>query len=173
MFDNTHGIYRLDNANSPILSKVSSLTGSFGKAMTYKKRVWVMIGSKLYSSSYEGLGMREMTDFGSDIQDFYFEDEFHGFLTTDSKAYYSYDGGESFRLVKTGSSFSKVFSISDLQHSWLIKSNGQTLYTTDEYLNESVLALAVNAQIDSNFFILDAFTNRWSVLRRRHSCKYI
>ena len=70
--------------------------------MTYEKRVWVIIGSKLYSSSYEGLGMREMKDFGTDIQDFYFEDEFHGFLTTTSKAYYSYDGGESFRLVKTG-----------------------------------------------------------------------
>ena len=92
-----------------------------------------------------------MKDFGTDIQDFYFEDEFHGFLTTASKAYYSYDGGESFRLVKTGSSFRKVFSISDLQHSWLIKSNGQTLYTTNEYINESVFNLAVSAQLDSNF----------------------
>ena len=151
IFADSDGIFSLENANDPILQKVSSLTGGFGKAMTRAKKVWVAIGSKLYGSAYEGSYMQELDDFGDSIKDFYFEDEFHGILATNTEVYFSYDGGQSFRLVKSDSDFEKVFSISDLEHSWAIKSNGATLYSTDEYANQEIINLSVGGAISANF----------------------
>ncbi|MCJ8345560.1 hypothetical protein MJH12_08465, partial [bacterium] len=129
IFDKLEGIYELNSASKNTLVKIDSLIPSnqYTKVISKDKKVWVLVDQqKLYLSMNQGYQFSLIQDFGVDIYDFHFEDEFHGVFVSNNQAWMTYDSGLSIRTIRKGdgvSGFRRIFSLNTLQNIWIARNN--------------------------------------------------
>ncbi|MCO4783490.1 MAG: PD40 domain-containing protein [Candidatus Cloacimonetes bacterium] len=189
LFDKLEGIFEFGSASKNTLVKQDNLTptSEFTKALSIDKKVWVLVDKqKLYLSTNQGAQFALVQDFGVDIYDFHFEDEFHGVFISDNTAWMTYDSALSLREIRKndGSGFRRVYSLNSLQHIWIVRENGASAnfdYSStqggdslDEYLqlNHTVtyysdLQFQMTSLNNGQIFIEDRIvrtTDNWNVL---------
>ncbi|MBT3783409.1 S-layer family protein, partial [bacterium] len=139
------GIFELETLNPGFPKLLDDLQITPSLARNKSNRIWLSDGSSFYGSFHEGSDFRQLRTFNSSILDIFFEDENHGVILTDGKTYLSYDGGETSRLVRSGSGFYRAYSRDNLSKLWVASQNGSLAYSTDGFATINSLALPISA----------------------------
>lgn len=163
LFDSLEGIFEFGSASKNTLVKVDPLTPTtdFTQVLSIDKKVWVLVDrQKLYLSTNQGVQFSLIQDFGVDIYDFHFEDEFHGVFVSNDKAWMTYDSALSIREIRKndGNGFRRIYSINSLQNIWIVRENGANAnfdYTStqggDNFDEYTQLAYTVTYYADLQF----------------------